>query len=152
MNPALRRLLFGLFLSLPGMLLTVMGACGAAFSVIALLLEPDFQGNLRLFAYIVGSALMFGVGTCMGTIAEMLNAGERTWRAKPPRLVFTRIGQMVLALLSACAAVAGMGYLEHRMWIAALAAFLASGLLFLIILAIQNPWNPFTPKKEPDQS
>lgn len=137
MNPASRRLLFGFFMSFPGVLLAVAGSLGAIASVIGLTDEQDVPGALLYLGYLLASAVVSGMGSCMVAFADMQEGMYSHRRGERPRVIFTRIGLMVMALLSGCAALAAMGYLGHERWLPALGAFVTGGLLFLPIVIIR---------------
>ncbi len=138
MSPALRRLLFGLFMSFPGVLLAVAGFLAAAFSAVALSSQRDVPGVLPFVGCVLASAIVSGLGSCMVAFADMQEGADSPRRREQPRVIFTRIGMMVMALLCGCTAIVAINYLNHGKWLPALAAVITGGLLFLLIVVLQS--------------
>lgn len=155
MKPAFLGLLFGIFLSLPGLLLRIAGALGAILFAVSLIVvdKSDLQSDLVYIGYTLVSVLAFASGTAMGALAEMLGAADRPYNATPPRMVATMIALRTLALLGGCAIIVGVAYLGRGMWLAALSACISGALLFVAGLALQNQGGATLPgNQKPDNN
>lgn len=145
-------LLFGLFLSLPGLLLRLAGALGAISSALALVSveRTDMPDDLLLMGYIVVSAFAFAFGSSMEVLGKILGAPEEARQTVSPREISLMIALHTLALLGGCTLVVGIAYLARGMWWALAGACACCGLFFLIGQAILNGGGSFFNKQKTD--
>jgi hypothetical protein len=150
MKPYFLGLLFGMFLSFPGLLLRLAGALGAISSAMALVSveRTDLPDDLVLMAYIVVSALAFAFGSAMEVLGKILGAPEEARQTVSPRDIALMIALRTLALLGGSTLVVGIAYLARGMWWSLAGACACCGMFFLIGQALLNGGGSFFEKKK----